>query len=129
LLEVLERIHLEERELAALRPAAHDIPRYLSGRVPSDFEASTEDLSLALSARGNLSVEELAEQSKREMISIMDVLARFRRAGFIEIVGQKEKVLSAPLPPEPVPVVTAPLHLTVPAEPGAVRYWRGRPIR
>jgi hypothetical protein len=123
LLEVLERINLDVRELATLRPNPLDCPRYLSGHVPPDFEASTQDLALALSSRGSLSVAELAEQNGLPLPQAIHAFARFRRAGFIEIVGRKE------VPGKPSPVAEKTPAPPTPTETSPVRTWRGRPIK
>lgn len=136
LINFLETRMQESRQLQELMPTAADIPRYQGGAIPAGLEVSAADLSVALKAStGTHSVRRLAIDLNLDETMVRYVIARFRAAGLIEIVGRDENL--PPLPNRAEETLAAPqADNDVPAPPGSPnspsssqpRYWRGRRI-
>ena len=138
LINFLETRMQESRQLQELMPSEADIPRYQGGAIPAGLEVSAADLSVALKASsGNLSVRRLAIELNLDETMVRYVIARFRAAGLIEIVGQDDDLPALPRRPPELPPPSAPTAQSPEAPAGTSdssapstqpRYWRGRRI-
>lgn len=141
LIEILEARMLEARQIQELMPQPHEIPHYLGGVLPSDFEVTAPELAVAMRATaGNLSMSRLADELGLDLTMVGYTVARFRAVGLMDVITPAEEPSAsiqetAVLPPVSVPAPEpsapppTPTPGAMPSANGALpRYWRGRRI-
>ena len=124
LIELLDERRIEATQIRELIPQSHEVPFYLGGALPSNFELTASELAVAMQASsGTLSIEQLSERLSLDLLFVGYTVARFRAIGSIKF-SDADKMPASPL--------SAPTTETSEPEPPATdtkpRYWRGRRI-
>jgi len=127
IIAILEARMLEAIQIQELMPRDHDIPRYLGGTIPNDFDLTAAELAVAMkSSSGTLSAARLSRELGLDAMAVRYAVARFRAIGLMELSeGPIEPEPVATEAPRPLPDAVAPPAPSTSSQP---RYWRGRRI-
>jgi len=116
----LETRILEAIQIQELMPQDQEIPHYLGGAIPNDFEVNAAELAVAMkSSAGMLSTTALSFELGLDLMAVRYTVARFRAIGLMELKPEAPEVTAPPVEPEPA---APPVNSAQP------RYWRGRRI-
>jgi DNA-binding transcriptional ArsR family regulator len=121
--DLIENIRQQVEEMGAIMaslPAPGDVLRYATGKQVGSLQGSPAELSLLLLANGQRTVADLARESQMDIESVRFALARFRRAGVVDVVSRRPGV-AAPVP-GPAPAAAPSAHVNG----GKPLVWRGR---
>lgn len=123
----------DAKSLHLAMPGEDDVPIYQHGATLAGLEATADDLSLLILCNGSRTVRDLARDVRRSIHDTASVLAKFRKAGIIEISREPsstapaaaEPLRSPPPAGDPAASSVPPPSVDVPKQP---RYWRGKLI-
>ena len=128
-IEIIEGRALEATQIRELIPGEDQVPLYVGGSLPADFELTASELAIAMKASGGmLSVGQLSSQLGLEPLLVGYSIARFRALGLIDFRIPDEVSTKAP------EAQWRPFLSPAPALPSnrleaKPRYWRGRLIK
>jgi hypothetical protein len=115
-------------ELAALQqavPTFDSVLYYLGSEHIGELSTTPSELGLLIKADGRRTVQQIAQESGTNPLEVARVLAKFRLAGAVELVGQVIPVNPGDTGVLPASPVEAPPPLPAAEEP---IYWRGKRI-
>jgi hypothetical protein len=133
--KLLEKMTGQISEAKALRlamPKETDVPVYLPGASLAGLDATADDLSLLILCNGARTVSDLAKDSRRSLADAAQAIAKFRKAGIVEL-SFPAATSSATYSPPPAPQgMTSPESLPSPSATATshkqTKYWRGKLI-
>ena len=124
--DLIENIRQQVEEMGAIMaslPGPGDVLRYAAGKQVGSLQGSASELSLLLLANGQRSVAELAKEAQMDLESVRFALARFRRAGVLDVVSRRPGAPSAPASLAQAPASES--H----GNGGKPMVWRGRKLQ
>jgi len=128
--KLLEKMSGQISEAKALRlamPAENEVPVYLPGASLAGLDATADDLSLLILCNGTRTISDLAHDSRRTLLETAKAIAKFRKAGIIDIKAAVRQV-SAPEPAKDVRAEGPAATAAEGEDKKIVRYWRGKPV-